>query len=235
MASAHSRVLSRPAGFALLRPAQKPHLDATRILTLSGTMALNLLAFGLLMMPLAMPPPATAPDAPPTLTARQIPKPPEVVPIVPVTQPRPRPPVPQVARPTVAPRPDAPVVAEVVTDTGSDYVAPTIVEDAGPTESIAAEPAGPAPVQLQYRDAPAPVYPRRAQQLRLSGTVLLQVTVGLDGRPLDVAVARSSGHRELDEAARAQVLKRWRFQPAMRDGRAVEAIGLVPIQFELAR
>ena len=48
-------------------------------------------------------------------------------------------------------------------------------------------------------------------------------------------VVRSSGHRELDEAARAQVLKRWSFRPATRDGLAIQAIGLVPIQFSLQR
>jgi len=88
-------------------------------------------------------------------------------------------------------------------------------------------------MQLQYRSAPAPAYPRRAQQQRLTGTVLLQVLVGIDGRPVEVKVAQSSGHRELDEAARAQVLKRWSFQPATKDGLAVQAIGMVPIEFAL--
>ena len=67
----------------------------------------------------------------------------------------------------------------------------------------------------------------------LTGTVLLQVLVGIDGRPLEVTVAQSSGHRELDEAARAQVLKRWSFQPATKEGKAVQAIGMVPIEFAL--
>ena len=35
--------------------------------------------------------------------------------------------------------------------------------------------------------------------------MLLQVLVDVDGRPLEVTVSRSSGHRELDEAARLQV------------------------------
>ena len=64
--------------------------------------------------------------------------------------------------------------------------------------------------------------------------MLLQVRVGVDGSPVDVAVARSSGVRALDQAARLQVLKHWRFQPAMRDGQAVEALGLVPVAFSLA-
>jgi protein TonB len=31
------------------------------------------------------------------------------------------------------------------------------------------------------------------------------------------------------------VLKRWSFQPATRDGAPVQAIGLVPVQFNLRR
>ena len=49
-----------------------------------------------------------------------------------------------------------------------------------------------------------------------------------------VAVREGSGDRRLDAAARDQVLAHWRFRPAMRDGRAVQAIGLVPINFRLA-
>jgi protein TonB len=48
-----------------------------------------------------------------------------------------------------------------------------------------------------------------------------------------VQVERSSGHRVLDAAAKEQVLAKWRFKPAMQDGRAVQAIGLVPVEFNL--
>ncbi|WP_312787111.1 energy transducer TonB, partial [Stenotrophomonas indicatrix] len=37
----------------------------------------------------------------------------------------------------------------------------------------------------------------------------------------------------LDQAARQQVLRHWRFVPAERDGMAVPAIGMVPVQFSL--
>jgi len=46
-------------------------------------------------------------------------------------------------------------------------------------------------------------------------------------------VQSSSGNRSLDEAARKHVLKRWMFRPAMQGGRAVQAIGLVPVAFSL--
>ncbi len=65
------------------------------------------------------------------------------------------------------------------------------------------------------------------------GTVTLRVLVDVDGSPLEVRVERSSGNRSLDNAARAQVLRQWKFQPATDNGRAVQAYGLVPIDFKL--
>ena len=53
-------------------------------------------------------------------------------------------------------------------------------------------------------------------------------------RRCEVDVQRSSGDRLLDNAAREQVLEHWRFRPAMKDGRAVQAIGLVPIDVQPA-
>ncbi|MEO6138117.1 MAG: energy transducer TonB [Luteimonas sp.] len=88
-------------------------------------------------------------------------------------------------------------------------------------------------VRLEYADAPAPAYPLDALRDGVQGTVLLQVLVDVDGRPLQVDVQRSSGDRRLDIAARKQVLMHWRFRPAMKDGHAVQAIGLVPIAFNL--
>jgi periplasmic protein TonB len=67
----------------------------------------------------------------------------------------------------------------------------------------------------------------------LMGVVELEILVGVDGRPIDVRIVRSSGHRVLDQAARRTVLSKWTFVPAMRDGRAVEAIGRVPVEFRL--
>jgi protein TonB len=50
-----------------------------------------------------------------------------------------------------------------------------------------------------------------------------------------VAIERSSGSRTLDDAAREHILAAWRFHPAMRDGHAIEAWALVPVQFNLGR
>jgi protein TonB len=234
MARTHTLASFRPAGFALLKPASRPQLDAARIVTLSGTIAVNVLAMGLLMMPMTLPAPMPLPDERPVTPLeewiKRDPPPPIKVPVV---QRQPTPPTAQpVRQPTVIPQPTA-VASPVLTENATEQAVESTIIDTGPALDIAPVATGPAPMQLQYRSAPAPTYPRMAKQRGLTGTVLLQVLVGIDGRPLDVTVAQSSGHRELDEAARAQVLKRWSFQPATRDGQAVQAIGMVPIEFAL--
>lgn len=79
---------------------------------------------------------------------------------------------------------------------------------------------------------PLPDYPRAARRAGWEGRVILRVTVGADGAGAEVAVAVSSGHAVLDEAALAAV-RRWRFQPATRAGRPVAARLDVPIRFRL--
>ncbi|MCW5579296.1 MAG: energy transducer TonB, partial [Dokdonella sp.] len=61
---------------------------------------------------------------------------------------------------------------------------------------------------------------------------MLNVLVDAQGRAQQVEVARSSGHRVLDIAAREAVLGA-RFRPVLRDGVAVPAWGVVPIRFRL--
>jgi protein TonB len=88
-------------------------------------------------------------------------------------------------------------------------------------------------MSLEYASAPAPSYPRDALRAGITGTVLLEVLVDVDGSPLKVTIHRSSGNRELDRAAQQQVQRHWRFRPASRNGTAVQAIGIVPIDFKL--
>jgi TonB family protein len=58
---------------------------------------------------------------------------------------------------------------------------------------------------------PDPLYPEPARRERREGVVELAVGVGAHGRADWVGVAHSSGHADLDEAARNVVLRRWRF------------------------
>ena len=205
--------------------------DPKRIAGCTFAIAFNLSLLMLLLVPMQGPqgfrPPGE--DAPSIswYTPKPVPpaQPPEVPVTRPVTQPSTTP-----ARPTVRPQPPAAVVVE----SGSEAaVAPDATTEVAPdlgTPDIAPPVAG---VSLQYASAPPPAYPSAARRMRLEGTVLLEVLVDVDGRPLRVEVRAGSGHRQLDEAARDQVLAHWRFRPATRDGRAIQAIGLVPVNFRL--
>ena len=237
MIHAHAHSLASAQGFALANPASTPRPQAARIAAMSSAIALNLLLFGVIMLPTSLPDSPLRSVIPQNLQLRIIPRPEEikVVPIKPAsTTPPPRP----VQHPAVAriqapnPPSDAAIAPTNVGDIPVTVTTP-------PGDTATGNEIGPdiasTPVQLAYRTAPPPVYPRSAMRMGLGGTVLLRILVDTDGHPLQVTVERSSGHRDLDEAARNQVLSRWLFQPAFRNGIAVQAYGLVPISFEPRR
>jgi len=49
------------------------------------------------------------------------------------------------------------------------------------------------------------------------------IEVGIDGSVKDVSIARSSGSALLDKAAVDCAKAHWRFRPALKDGKPVEA------------
>jgi protein TonB len=77
-----------------------------------------------------------------------------------------------------------------------------------------------------------PTYPPRARQQGAQGTTLLRVHIDVDGRVTEVAVARSAGHPDLDEAA-AEAVRRWRFEPARRGDEPVAMWVQVPVEFRI--
>ena len=85
-----------------------------------------------------------------------------------------------------------------------------------------------------YLNNPAPAYPNMSRRLREVGVVQLRVRVSASGEPLEIQLAKSSGYARLDDSARAAVQK-WKFQPAMRNGNALEAWVIVPVDFSLTR
>lgn len=85
-------------------------------------------------------------------------------------------------------------------------------------------------VQCSYR--PAPVYPAFARRRGWSGGVRLQIALSARGGIQAVAVDQSSGFAVLDEAAVAAV-RRWRCQPALKDGLPVASLAVQRIEFSL--
>lgn len=211
----------------------KVHPNPARILGIAGAIALNTAMFMLLLMPMQAPMPVLSLDRIPiTWVMPETKKDPPPLPPVPIKPDKPRT---DASTPTVSPPIPAPTVVDPVIDPMGTIPIEPIVQ--GPVIAPTTEPAlPPGPLtgaQLGLDVAPAPVYPREELRAGITGLVMLEVLVDVDGRPLQVTVHASSGNRELDATARKQVLKRWRFHPAMRDGIAVQASGLVAVEFKL--
>jgi protein TonB len=92
-----------------------------------------------------------------------------------------------------------------------------------------------APVRVtnpNYAGACPIAYPERARRRNQEGTVVVHALIGPDGKPIEVSVAQSSGHRLLDEAAQ-EAISHCAFVPQKVGGRAVKAIVEIPIPFKL--
>lgn len=220
----HSHMDGLQQAIAQIQPA--------RILGIAGAIALNAAALMLLLVPVSAP--------------MQV-APPERIVIVNMPKARPETPPPPVLKiekvqpPTQTPQPQRQVIPQ------PEINPPPVLFNDSNTMSIPVpeittpDPGPPRPVgpqiseSLQYASAPAPAYPHRAMMDNREGTVVLKVLVDVDGTPLSVEVQTSSGHRELDEAARKQVLRKWKFRPAIHNGQAIQVYGIVPVRFSLDR
>ncbi len=78
---------------------------------------------------------------------------------------------------------------------------------------------------------PDPEYSEEARKAKYQGTVVLWLVVDQYGRPQNLRVARSLG-LGLDEKA-IEAVRQWKFEPAMKDGRAVAVQINVEVNFRL--
>lgn len=117
-----------------------------------------------------------------------------------------------------------------------------IEETAPPVPEATAEPTAPAAAAVTLApgdtavpipgQTPPPAYPAAAMRRGDAGTVIVRVQVGPDGTPTDAEVVSRSGSRDLDRAA-LEAVRRWRFNPAQRDGQAIASSVVIPIDFNL--
>jgi TonB family protein len=78
-----------------------------------------------------------------------------------------------------------------------------------------------------------PAYTEEARLAKLEGSVLLSLVVGADGVPRDIHVARPLG-LGLDESA-VENLRRWQFQPGIRNGIPVDVFANEEVFFRPRR
>ncbi|HEY9141590.1 MAG TPA: energy transducer TonB [Bryobacteraceae bacterium] len=87
-----------------------------------------------------------------------------------------------------------------------------------------------AAAQLVYRKEPS--YPTAARQMGAHGEVVLEATIGTDGRVRSVKVI--SGHPLLVQAAKEAVMQ-WRYRPTLLDGQPVENKTQISLNFLSSR
>jgi len=88
------------------------------------------------------------------------------------------------------------------------------------------------PVPFGAQVNPRPMYPEIARQRGQEGQVALLVNVDSHGNPAQVSIEASSGYSLLDQEA-VTAIRRWKFQPASRNGEAVPGTVRVPVTFRL--
>ena len=76
----------------------------------------------------------------------------------------------------------------------------------------------------------APVYPAIAQTVRVQGVVVIEATIGIDGRVTNARVLRSVSL--LDQAA-IDAVRQWEFTPTLLNGVPVPVIMTVTVNFTL--
>jgi len=78
-----------------------------------------------------------------------------------------------------------------------------------------------------------PEYPRDAQSRGIEGWVDVEFTIAADGTTRDLIV-RDAEPRGIFDRSALEALRRWRFEPIVRDGRAVEQRATIRLHYRLA-
>ena len=76
-----------------------------------------------------------------------------------------------------------------------------------------------------------PQYSEEARDAKLEGTVVLSLVVDEQGNPKDIQVKRPLG-MGLDQKA-VEAVQKWRFQPGLKDGKAVPVQATIEVNFRL--
>jgi periplasmic protein TonB len=93
--------------------------------------------------------------------------------------------------------------------------------------------------EIPRRSAPVPIhtadpeYTEEARSAKIEGAVLIQLVIDENGIPTEPKVVRSLD-KGLDEKA-IEAVKKWRFKPALKDGKPVSVAASIEINFRLLK
>lgn len=89
----------------------------------------------------------------------------------------------------------------------------------------------PLPKLVKYYE---PEYPESAQKAGLEGKVIVKVEVDERGRVSKALIIRSSGYEILDSAA-LEAVKKFKFEPAVENGRPIKSSLMIPFAFSFKK
>ena len=207
-------------------PRQK--ISWPRIAGTAFAIALHVVVFMMLMAPISA---QKAPDKEDDVTLVSFiepPKPPPPPPPPPKEPPKTITKIVEQPKPTpVPPPPEAP---------------PIVYDTPSPVAYEAPPPAPPAPAAIPQdfggevdatgRAMNPPQYPPEEQRRGITGTVTVGLTYDANGNVTDVQVIKSSGNRNLDRAA-VKAAKRWKVNPAVRNGVKTAGVAKTDVVFTL--
>lgn len=107
-------------------------------------------------------------------------------------------------------------------------------EEAASADGTGAEISGSGDRALVVLSRTMPRYPNRARERGIEGWVRLEIVVKPNGTVGDARVIDANPKQIFDQAA-LEAIRRWRFKPAYKDGRAVEQRAVQEIGFRLDR
>ena len=188
--------------------------------------------------------PPAPPIAPTPVPRKVAPEPPRARAKAPQRKPvirRPAPPRP--APVTPEPVASAPVNPAPAPANTTPAPAPAASAAPAPAAATAAAATAPAPTaaprtvlpssSAAYLNNTPPPYPPLARRLGESGTVVVRVLIGTNGRAEKAQIEKSSGYERLDQAALETARDRWRYVPGTRNGVPEAMWFKVPIKFVL--
>ena len=85
------------------------------------------------------------------------------------------------------------------------------------------------PVSQEY-----PTYPEEARKKQLEDQVIVRYVIGKNGRVIDVQIIDHAKEPMFDQAT-VEAIKQWRFRPMIKDGKPVEVVHELAVNFELIR
>jgi protein TonB len=88
------------------------------------------------------------------------------------------------------------------------------------------------PLQVVQQDYPA--YPDKAKKQGLEDQVIVRYIIGKNGRVISVEILDHAKDPMFDEAT-VQAIRQWRFRPMVQDGKPVEVVHELAVNFQLIR